>query len=221
MRAHLNESLEIAMKKSTVHLFVFDTMADWEPAFAMAGIHTPEWQLEPDRYQVRTASVDGKIITTMGGIRIQPDLTLNEVTPEDSALLILPGGLSWEGGGNLESIRVAREFLAAGVPVAAICAATLALARAGLLDDRQHTSNAKQYLSSSGYRGGDFYREAPAVTDRNVITAGGAAPVDFAYEIFKILNLYSDAALEAWHALFKNGDASRYYQLASASNQGA
>ena len=76
------------MKSSTVYLFVFDTMADWEPAFAMAGIHTPQWQLEPGRYQVQTASIDGKIITTMGGVRIQPDLTLAEVSPQASALTV-------------------------------------------------------------------------------------------------------------------------------------
>jgi putative intracellular protease/amidase len=136
-------------------------------------------------------------------------------------MLILPGGQSWERGGNLEAVRLVLQFVAAGVPVAAICAATLALARAGLLNDRQHTSNAREYLRASGYPGGDLYREVPAITDRNVITAAGTAPVDFAYEVFKMLRLYSDAALEAWYALFKNGDASKYYQLVSASNTGS
>jgi len=72
-------------------------------------------------------------------------------------------------------------------------------------------------LSASGYGGSGFYREAPAV---KVTTAAGTAPVDFAYEIFKTLNLYSDAALEAWFALFKTGDASKYYQLVSTANAG-
>ena len=49
--------------------------------------------------------------------------------------------------------------------MAAICAATLALARAGLLNERQHTSNAKEYLIASGYSGDQFYRQAPVVTD--------------------------------------------------------
>lgn len=114
------------MKTRAVHLFVFDTMADWEPAFAIAGINNPEWQLEPGRYTVRTAAVGREIVTTMGGVSIQPGLTLREVLPEASAMLILPGGQSWDSGANPEAVNKAREFMAAGVPVAAICAATLA-----------------------------------------------------------------------------------------------
>src|SRR5271157_3372637 len=107
------------MEINTVHLFVFDTMADWEAAFAIAGINNPEWQLSPGRYQVRTASVGRQIATTIGGVRIQPDLALSEVSPEASAMLILPGGQSWEHGANPEAVALAAEFVAAGVPVAA------------------------------------------------------------------------------------------------------
>jgi putative intracellular protease/amidase len=206
------------VSNSAVHLFVFDSMADWEAAFAIAGINNPQFQLTPGRYRVTTVAVRRETVTTIGGVRIQPDLVLDEVSPSESAMLILPGGQSWESGGNTEAIDKAQEFVVVGVPVAAICAATLALARARLLDDRAHTSNAPEYLAASGYRGGGLYRHVPATADRNVITAAGIAPVDFAYEIFKMLSLYSEPALEAWYALFKNGDASKYYQLVMASN---
>lgn len=206
------------MSNRAVHLFVFDSMADWEAAFAIAGINNPQFQLTPGRYRVSTVAARRETVTTIGGVRIQPDLVLDEVSPSESAMLILPGGLSWESGGNTGAVDKARDFVAAGVPVAAICAATLALARSGLLDDRGHTSNAQEYLAASGYRGGGLYRRVPATTDGNLITASGIAPVDFAYEIFKLLGLYSEQALEAWYALFKSGDASKYYQLVTASN---
>jgi putative intracellular protease/amidase len=201
------------MDANAVHLLVFDTMADWEAAFAIAGINNPQFQLEPGRYRVTTVGASREPVTTIGGVRIQPEVGLDEVSPGASTMLILPGGQSWESGSNTEAVAKATEFVAAGVPIAAICAATLALARAGLLDDREHSSNAPEYLAASGYRGGGLYRHAPATTDRNVITASGIAPVDFAYEIFKMLSLYSTTALEAWYALFKNGDASKYYDL--------
>jgi len=207
------------MNTSAVHLFVFDTMADWEAAFAIAGINNPQFQLVPGRYRVTTVGVSRETVTTIGGVRVQPEAVLGEVLPSESAMLILPGGQSWESGSNTEAIDKARKFVAAGVPVAAICAATLALARAGLLDDRAHTSNAPEYLAASGYRGAGLYRHVPATTDRNMITATGIAPVDFAYEIFKMLGLYSATALEAWYALFKNGDASKYYQLVKGSSE--
>jgi hypothetical protein len=42
------------MNNSAVHLFVFDTMADWEAACAIAGINNPQFQLVPGRYHVTT-----------------------------------------------------------------------------------------------------------------------------------------------------------------------
>jgi len=205
------------MNSQTVHLFVFDTMADWEAAFAIAGINNPEFQVAPGRYNVVTAGLSREPIRTMGGMRVEPDVTIDEVTPEASAMLILPGGFTWESGKNPEAIEKAREFLAVGKPVAAICAATLALARAGLLDERDHTSNIAEYIARSGYRGAARYRNVPAVTDGNLITASGIAPGDFAYEIFKMLGVYSEPVLEAWYALFKTCDASKFYELMSAA----
>jgi putative intracellular protease/amidase len=204
----------LPMSQSNVYLFVFDTMADWEAAFAVAGINNPRFQLSPGRYRVVTVAESLAPVTTMGGIRVQPDVTLAEVNPRRSAMLILPGGEAWELGANAAAIEKACAFIIAGVPVAAICAATFALARTGILDDFHHTSNAREYLAASGYRGGSFYCDAPAVTDENLITASGLAPVDFAYEIFKTLNLYTEAALLKSYALFKFGRASSYYELA-------
>ena len=201
------------MNTRMVHLFVFDAMADWEAANAVAAINNPEFECDPGRYRVVTAAATLAPVTTMGGVRIQPDVALDSITPQSSAMLILPGGHAWENGGNAEALQLAAQFISAGVPVAAICAATLALARSGLLDDLRHTSNAREYLISSGYRGTAFYCGAPAVTDGNVITATGVAPVDFAREIFKMLNLYSPASIEAWYAMFKQCNASKFYAL--------
>jgi putative intracellular protease/amidase len=201
--------------KKNVHLFVFDTMADWEAAYAVAAINSSRFQSAPSHYRVVTVAATLGPVTTMGGVRIEPDVMIDAVLPEESAMLILPGGYAWENGGNSEALELAAQFMACGVPVAAICAATLALARAGLLDRLRHTSNAREYLISSGYRGTAFYCGVPAVTDGNVITATGLAPVDFAREIFKALNLYSTATLEAWYAMFKQCDASKFYAVAA------
>src|SRR5918999_5387041 len=139
------------MPGETVHCYVFDTLADWEYGYAVANIHNTQFHRIPNRWRVRTVSHGREPIVTAGGLRITADLTLDELTPADSGMLILPGGDTWDEGGNVEAVEKAREFLAAGIPVAAICGATAGLARGGVLDDRRHTSNAREYLAATGY----------------------------------------------------------------------
>jgi putative intracellular protease/amidase len=203
-----------AAQTETVHLYVLDTLADWEPGFAVAGINNPEGQKQPGRYRVRTVGLTLKPITTIGGVRIVPQLALDQLQPADSAMLILPGGDTWDTGGNSEAVERARVFLAAGVPVAAICGATSGLARGGLLDTRKHTSNAAEYLAATGYRGGHLYQADDVVHDQNVITASAMKSLEFAREIFRRLDLYEERVLEAWYRLFKTGDPRYYAELA-------
>ncbi|MDX9984827.1 DJ-1/PfpI family protein, partial [Sphaerochaeta sp.] len=56
-------------------------------------------------------------------------------------MLLLPGADTWSDTKHGAIIEKARELLAVGATVCAICGATAALADAGLLDARKHTSN--------------------------------------------------------------------------------
>ncbi|NED62370.1 glutamine amidotransferase, partial [Streptomyces sp. SID10244] len=106
-----------------------------------------------------------------------------------------------------------RRWVEAGVPVAGICGATVGLARAGLLDDRAHTSNAAAQLEPTGYAGAANYVDAPAVTDRGVVTAAAVAPVDFAREVFALLGVYDQSVLDAWYRLYAHQDPTGFYAL--------
>jgi len=207
------------MKQQDVHIFVFDSMSDWEASYAVAGINNPQFQKKPGHYQVRTVAPSKTPIVSIGGIRIQPDLTLDELSSTDSAMLIMPGGIAWDEGENIEAVAMAREFLNSDIPVAAICGATAGLARGGLFDGRRHTSNAREYLAATQYRGMELYEDKPAVTDNNLITASGVAPVDFAYHIFKSLDIYSTPVLKAWYGLFKTGRSEYFEALMKAINK--
>lgn len=202
---------------NAVHIFVFNSMADWEASYAIAGINNPQFQKNPGRFRVVSVGLEKEPVTTVGGLCIQPDLTLGELSPSDSQMLILPGGTAWDEGKNDDILNVTRRFLDSGVPVAGICGATAGLARGGLLDDRKHTSNALEYLAATQYRGAAFYEESSAVTDNNLITATAMAPVDFAYHIFKRLDIYTAPVLEAWYGLFKTGRAEYFGKLMEAT----
>lgn len=198
-----------SIPQQTIHLAVFDTLADWEPGFAVANLNNPAFQKQPGRYRVITVGESTEPVTTVGGVRILPDTTLDQLDPARSAMLILPGGSRWmTGDGNVPYAKQARAFVEAGVPVAAICGATVGLAAEGLLDDRAHTGNSLDEISTSGYAGAAHYRDEPAVTDRGVITAGGIAPIEFAREIFTLLDVYDPAVLAAWFAMFRHHDLS-------------
>ena len=108
---------------------------------------------------------------------------------------------------------MAQRFLEAGKPVAAICGATAGLARAGLLDDRKHTSAVKEYLLATGYQGGDNYVDERAVVDGDLITAGPDSPVQFARATLQRLGLASDEKLDAYEAVFHRADPSAYPAL--------
>ena len=190
------------MTSRAVHILVFDGYADWEPAHALSELRRSGGR------SVVVVGFDDEPVTSMGGLRVVPDSTLREIRPSDVEMLILPGGDFWEATyaeGRLNNLLI--DLVASGVPVAAICGATLALARAGVLNDRRHTSNMPGYLAEHApqYSGVALYEAGPAVSDGAVITASGLAPVEFALEIFRELKIFSAADEELWFDMFKHG----------------
>jgi putative intracellular protease/amidase len=190
--------------KKAAHLAVYDTLADWEVGHLTAELHTGRFTATP--FDVVTVAESGEPITTMGGVRIVPDALLAELDPADSDLLILPGAEMWDAGGGEAFAAAAGRFLESGVPVAGICGATAGLARAGVLDERNHTSDAPEYLAATGYAGGDRYVDERAVVDGDLITAGSSSPVQFACATLGRLGLASDAKLDAYEAVFDRAD---------------
>jgi putative intracellular protease/amidase len=185
-----------------VHVLVFEGFADWEPAYALAELR------RSGGMDIVTLGFTDAPVRSMGGLRVVPDRALAGLDPGAVRLLILPGGDMWEGiypRAELEAVLAglrARE-----VPIAAICGATLALARAGLLNDRAHTSNEQAYLTSlaAEYAGGSQYVDELAVRDRRVITASGLGPTEFAREIFEELEVFTAEERPVWYHLFKHG----------------
>jgi putative intracellular protease/amidase len=207
------------METKTVHMAVYDTLSDWEVGHATAHINRESWQRQPGRYRVVTVGKSRSPVTTAGGMQITPDVTLDELRPEDSAMLILAGADTWLTGDNVAFAEKARAFLDAGVPVAAICGATAGLAVEGLLDDRRHTSNAAVFLDMFGYGGASNYVDEPAVTDGDLITASAVAPAEFAREVLAKLDVYEPEVLASWYKLYGLGDPAGYAELMASEAQ--
>ncbi|WP_017624491.1 DJ-1/PfpI family protein [Nocardiopsis chromatogenes] len=213
------------MTNGTVHLAVYDTLADWETGHLTAHLRNGVAHKKPGGYDVTTVGLTTDPVTTMGGVRIAPDTALADLDPANSAMLVLPGASAWDTDADRLApfARTARAFLDAGVPVAAICGATAGLAREGLLDERPHTSNAPDYLAATGYAGAAHYRDEPAATGGNVVTAGATAPIAFARDAFALLDVFEPDVLDAWYRLFAHEDTSAFevLQRAVGATEGA
>ena len=204
------------MSTSVAHLGLYDTLADWEVGYLLVELRTGRFTGRP--WNIVTVAESREPITTMGGLRIMPDMILDDLDPADSNLIILPGGDMWGAGGGTAFAAAAARFLDAGVPVAAICGATAGLARAGLLDSRRHTSAAAGYLMATGYAGGDHYVDERATADGDLITAGPQSPVQFACATLRRLGMASDRTLEAYEAVFHRADATACPALMEAQD---
>ena len=159
----------------------------------------------PGSWQLQVLGDDLEQVTTTGGLRLATDGSLDAVDLENTALLVLPGGDTWATG-HERVLELASTLVDRGTPVAAICGATLGLARVGLLDQRAHTSNAPEFLASSGYAGGAHFSENRVVDADGLITAPGTAPVDFAAAIFRRLEVLPSDIVDAWHGLYTTGE---------------
>lgn len=206
-----------------VFLYIMDTMADWEIAYLTAEIASGRFfrkGLEPVTI-VRVGATSAPV-RSMGGWTLSPDVVFAECSLSamigDDDLLVLPGGTTWLDDAQRGVLLYAKERIARGGRVAAICDATTGLASVGALDDIPHTSNGKGYLSMMcpAYRGEAKYVDAPAVTSGNLITASGLAPVEFTREVLAALDVFPPKALEAWYGLYTLREERFMYELLGA-----
>ena len=131
----------------TVYVYILDTLADWELGYVTAELHSGRFFKEgaPD-ILVKTVSLSAEPVKTMGGLTLLPDCTISDIAISEKSVLVLPGAGTWDDPRHGAVIEKASLLLSAGATVCAICGATAALANAGLLDQRLHTSNGLGYL---------------------------------------------------------------------------
>jgi 4-methyl-5(b-hydroxyethyl)-thiazole monophosphate biosynthesis len=136
--------------------------------------------------EVVVASLAGNPVTGSHGIRLSADTPLAALAEQDFDMIALPGGMP--GADHLKKdpriAEIVRTLHSKGRPVAAICAAPMVLAAAGVLDGRRATS----------FPG--FLKDADMATivgdavvvDRGVITSRGpGTAMDFALALVEAL----------------------------------
>ena len=177
--------------------------ADWETALLNAGAR------EYYRIETSFASPGGEVITSAGGMRVMPQMAVEEIDVEAVDAVLVNGGTIWTTPDAPELTDLLRSAYAAGKSVGGICDGVLALARAGLLDSVSHTANGPESLPHTGYAGSAHFIASPrAVLDGRIVTAPGTAPVSFMSAVLETLGL-------------RNGDLDFYLGLYGAEHQAA
>lgn len=124
-------------------------------------------------------------VTGAHGIKVTSDKVINE-SINDYDLIVCPGGMP--GATNLQKnkmvIETIKKFYKEKKFVAAICAAPIVLAEAGIIEGKNITS----YPGFEEELKGCSYKEDTVVVDGNIITSRGpATAMEFSYKLLEIL----------------------------------
>ena len=204
------------MKIRKAYLYVFNTMSDWEVGYLTAELNTGRYFKKGlDSINVITVGIDKDPITTMGGLKVIPKISMDECVFHSEDVLILPGGETWTWAVHDHILEKAKYALEKGTVVAAICGATLGLAKTGLLDSSYHTSNDLEYLKMivPNYYGEKHYKREVAVNEKNLVTASGIAPLEFTVEVLRLLDVFKPVVLNLWLNLYKTHESRYFFEL--------
>jgi putative intracellular protease/amidase len=167
---------------TTIVTILTEGYADWETALLNAVARSFY------EFDTRFATPGGLPVTSAGGLKVTPDLAVEDIDVDAIDALVVNGGTAWSlpDAPDIGSVIIAARD--AGKTVGGICDATLALAKAGVLDDIAHTSNSADNLPKTGYQGASHYQDQPsAVVAGKIVTAPGTAPVSFMAGIMETL----------------------------------
>lgn len=189
--------------KKTILFVILQQYADWEAAYISSAIT----MLGQGQYDIKTVSLSKECVQSIGGFRTLPDYDM-EAVPEDYEALILIGGMTWRSENTQQIKKLVEECCQKGRVLGGICDASAFLGTAGVLNEVMHTSNdlndLKQWAGPV-YTGETKYVAKQAVRDRNIITANGTAPMEFAREILLALNAASEDKVLEWYNFHKLG----------------
>ncbi len=138
---------------------------------------------------VVTAGVLGRRVEGAHGITMEADMLLVDVDSTLFSGVILPGGqASWTLRDTPAVMKLVREMHAAGKLVAAICAAPMALAKAGVLQGRRATCYPAAEVEEMVRAAASELCTEATVTDGHVITGRGpGAALAFGFALAEAL----------------------------------
>src|SRR5665647_2171108 len=130
----------------------------------------PYYRLKEAGVEVVVASMNHGAITGKHGYEVPVDMTLDDVNPDDYAILVLPGGAApAEVRKNPKALEITRAFFVQSKPVATICHGPQILISAGLMQGRRATCY--KSVADELKEAGALYEDREVVVDANLVTS--------------------------------------------------
>ncbi len=165
----------------TTYVVIYEGFVNFEIVLAMYLLKTAG--------EIKTIAVSDAMVKSAEGLTVKPDGLIGEVTLEEEDVLLIPGG----NPEALADMSVLYELIRQGNDVkallAAICAAPLHLAKAGVLENREYTTS----LSPEDYKNFDvdMYVRQNVVVDEHIVTAQPSGYAEFAIVLGQLMDIYN------------------------------
>jgi protein deglycase len=172
------------MKKAL--LFIYDTFADFEVTILLTCLKS--------KFEIITFTGNDKsLVHSCAGLQVTPNLTINNVNPEEYDVLIIPGGDPVSLLQNSALKEIVQHFYLEGKTIAAICGGPAILGAAGILEKVKYTASLDLDDPSYGHVlvRANLVNEH-LVIDGNIITSTGSNYLNFAEVVLKHVGVYSE-----------------------------
>ena len=193
--------------RQKVLFILLNEYTDWEGAFLSTALHVGVIPGSDVKYEVHTVAPTSDAVRSIGGFRILPDYSFENM-PKEYAALVLIGGNHWGSPEAELVVPLVQEALDKGKIIGTICNGASFLCSHGFLNNVKHTGNGLDQLKKWGgekYTNEAGYVEAQAVSDKNIVTANGVGHLEFTREMLLLLKANSPEQIDAWYDFYKNG----------------
>lgn len=161
-------------------------------------------------YPVEVATPDGHDHSGTTGMIFRAQKSFTEINVHDYKCVLIPGGDTYEVMDNTTLDEILHLAYAQNIPVGAICAGPLILAKAGILRNKSFThgfgEHHKEFLAP--YWQGAQYLDQPVVICETLVTAKPEAHVDFGVAIAQLARAIKDDDTANYYRNYYKGNRS-------------
>ena len=151
----------------------------------------PWFRLLEAGWEVAIAAPKVAEISGENGYSLKPDMTIDQVDPDDYDLLFIPGGAPDGAPSTVRKIKAAQEvtraFFAKNKPVGSICHGPWLLADAAVVKGRHLTSYWHDGVPEAVKKGGGIWEDKEVVVDGNLVTS--RYPMDLPHFMRELMKL--------------------------------